>query len=280
MPRYPLVRDRDVRSRLNRTLRNQELAARMRAATCPEELRDLGNQLAEANLPIADALASRYSDRGIASDDLCQVARLALVRASRAFRPDPDQEFLAYAVPCIRGELRRHFRDAGWVVRPPRRVQEAQHRLRLERPGLNEKLGREATHEELAEALEIDERTVIEALTLHGCFYPESLDRTINPEAGSDSTVGDRLPDVKSDFELCEARLVLEPLLAQLSPRDARILHLRFVRGLTQREVGEAIGVTQVQVSRILNRILACFRDQLAGFSYAELQGQQRGNAA
>lgn len=280
MPAYLQTRHHSTH-RLNRTILNHELAALMRGTTSPVELRDLSNQLAENNIPIADALASRYSDRGIATEDLRQVARLALVRASRAFRPALEQDFLSYAVPCIRGELRRHFRDSGWMVRPPRRVQEAQHRLRSTRSGLNEKLGREASPQELAEELELDERTVTEALTLHGCFHPESLDRTLSPDAGGDGTVGDRLPAEDREFELCEARLVLEPLLAQLSPRDARILHLRFFAGLTQREVGEAIGVTQMQVSRILNRLLTQFRDQLEGMSYPELRGEhQRGNAA
>ena len=237
----------------------------MRATTRPSELTELANQLAEINIPVADAIASRYASRGIATEDLRQVARLALVRASQAFKPELEQDFLSYAVPCIRGELRRHFRDAGWVVRPPRRVQEAQYRIHSVRPDLNEKFGRDATPRELSDELGLDDKTVTEALTLDGCFFPESLDRPVDVEGGGNATLGDRLAADSGEFELCEARIVLQPLLAELSPRDSQVLHLRFFEGLTQREVGEAIGVTQMQVSRILNRVLAQLRDRLSG---------------
>lgn len=245
--------------------RNQELAAALRSVQCPREKAELANQLAEDNIRVADSIASRYVSRGIARDDLQQVARLALVRASRAFCPEREQDFLAYAVPCIRGELRRHFRDAGWMVRPPRRVQEAQYRIQSARIALSEHLGREPRVEDFAEHLDLDAKTVTEALTLDGCFFPESLDRSVSHDGAGHAVVGDRLAAEPGEYERSEARVVLAPLIAQLDARDARVLHLRFFEGLTQREVGEAIGVTQMQVSRILSRVLAHLREHLEG---------------
>jgi RNA polymerase sigma-B factor len=250
---------------VTRTSRNHELAAALRRARCPRELARLANELAEENIQIADSIASRYVSRGIAREDLQQVARLALVRASRAFSPDREQDFLAYAVPCIRGELRRHFRDAGWMVRPPRRVQEAQYRIQAARAALTERLGREPGVDDFADSLELDAKTVTEALTLDGCFHPESLDRAVSADGAGHAVIGDRLAADAGEFERSEARLILAPLLAELSPRDARVLHLRFFEGLTQREVGEAIGVTQMQVSRILGRVLGQLREHLEG---------------
>jgi RNA polymerase sigma-B factor len=246
-----------------RSVRNQELVTVLRQATAASERERLRHQLIEENIAVADAIAARYTSRGIATEDLQQVARLALVRASHAFRPELEQDFLAYAVPCMRGELRRHFRDAGWVVRPPRRVQEAQYQLRSVRLTLAEKLGREATVAELAHEADLDLATVTEALSLAGCFNPESLDRPVNAHDSGPLTIGDRLSVAESEYERSEARIMLQPLVAELAPRDAQILQLRFCDGLTQREVGAAVGVTQMQVSRILTRVLAALREQL-----------------
>lgn len=258
----------------NRSLRNQEIADSLRRSTSSAESAELLNQLAEENISIADAIASRYASRGIAIEDLRQVARLALVRASRAFSPEREQDFLAYAVPCIRGELRRHFRDSGWMVRPPRRVQEAQYRIQSVRAELADKLGRDATPRELAMATDLDDKTVTEALTLDGCFHPESLDRKVAVEWGGEATIGDRLASAEGDLERCEARVMLQPLIAELPERDARVLQLRFIDGLTQREVGEAIGVTQMQVSRILTRVLRHLRAGLEGAGSPALTNQ------
>lgn len=265
MPRLAHDSGLGVNPPVTRSSRNIDLAAALQSARSPRERATLANRLAEDNLHIADSIASRYVARGIARDDLQQVARLALVRASRAFCPEREQDFLAYAVPCIRGELRRHFRDAGWMVRPPRRVQEAQYRIQAARVALTEHLGREPRVDDFAENLDLDAKTVTEALTLDGCFFPESLDRAVSADGAGHAVVGDRLAAESGEFERSEARVILAPLIAQLHPRDARVLHLRFFEGLTQREVGEAIGVTQMQVSRILSRVLAQLREHLEG---------------
>ncbi len=254
--------DRD-RGHAERAARTHRLFSVL--STAPKSRRGaLIDEIVEVNLPVADALASRYVRRGIPDDDLVQVARLALVRAVQHFRADLGKDFMVYAVPCIRGELRRHFRDAGWSVRPPRRVQEAEYQVQRLWPRLVQELGREPTPEELAERLDLPEGTVVEALTLDGCFHPESLERPVLSQGGSTMVVSDRLGDADAEFERCETRAALAPLLAELAPRDRTVLRLRFVEGLTQREVGEQIGVTQMQVSRILTRILTQLREQLA----------------
>ena len=144
-------------------------------------------------------------------------------------------------------------------------MQEAQYRIHSITSELNEQFGRHATPQELSDVLGLDDKTVTEALTLEGCFHPESLDRPVDAEGGGKTTLGERLAGDSTEFELCEARILLEPLLAELSPRDAQVLQLRFFEGLTQREVGDAIGVTQMQVSRILSRVLGRLRKRIDG---------------
>jgi RNA polymerase sigma-B factor len=251
------------RGRNERAERTHELFVALADAP-PGGRQAIVHEIVEVNVPVADGLASRYVRRGIPEDDLVQVARLALVKAVSGFRPELGKDFLVYAVPCIRGELRRHFRDAGWSVRPPRRVQEAEYQIQREQPQLMHELGREPTPAELAERLDLAVETVLEALTLDGCFHSESLDRPVLSQSGGSMTVADRLGAPDDDFELCETRTLLAPLLAQLAPRDRMVVRLRFFEGLTQREVGEQIGVTQMQVSRILTRILGLLRDQLS----------------
>ncbi len=225
--------------------------------------RRLLDEVVEVNIPVADSLAARYAARGIPSDDLVQVARLALVKVAGSFRPELGGDFLSYAVPSIRGELRRHFRDAGWMVRPPRRVQEAEYRVNGGRAELVQALGREPSPEEIAREVGLDPDTVSEVLTLDGCFTPDSLDKTLPVGDGGTSSLGDRLGADDDGFDLIETRAVLAPLVADLEERDRQVVRLRFVEGLTQREVGDRIGVTQMQVSRILARILAELRDRL-----------------
>jgi RNA polymerase sigma-B factor len=214
------------------------------------------------HLGLADALAGRYAARGVPSEDLVQVARLALVRAVHGFRPELESDFLAYAVPSIRGALKRHFRDHAWTVRPPRRVQEAQLMLNAARPELCQQLGREPTVAEAAVALGLDEETVVEALSVDSCYSPDSLDRPVDSDEGALELAGCIGAD-DPNYALTESRTVLEPLLQALPPRDRQVLHLRFVQGLTQSEVGQQIGVTQMQVSRILSRLLAHLREGL-----------------
>ena len=216
------------------------------------------------NLGPARRLAQRYAGRGIPVEDLTQVAYLALVSAAHRFDPDYGAEFMAFATTSIRGELRKHFRDHGWMVKPPRRVQELQARINAAREELGQTLGRSPRPAQLAEHLGEDVEAVIEALAADGCFTPSSLDRPFTDAAeSSTATLADMLPAEDDEWQAVEARLLLEPLVAGLDERDRRIVELRFHQQRTQQEIAEEIGVTQMHVSRLIKRLLAELRDQL-----------------
>ncbi|HEV2798305.1 MAG TPA: SigB/SigF/SigG family RNA polymerase sigma factor [Nocardioides sp.] len=228
--------------------------------------RSLTTTLIETNAGVARSMASRYRNRGIDLDDLEQVALLGLTKAAQRFDPEAGHDFLSYAVPTIRGELRRHFRDAGWMVRPPRRVQDLQSRISRAQEDLESELGRSPRPSEVAAHLDVEIDDVVEALTADGCFTPTSLD---GPVGDGSSSLGDLLGFEDRATAAAEARIVLEPLLGLLSARDRRILRMRFVDECTQQEIAEAIGLTQAQVSRVLTRILASLRAELNGRSPA-----------
>ncbi len=220
-----------------------------------------------ANMGVATAIAGRYRTRGIATEDLQQVAYLALVKAAHGYDPEVGHDFLSYAVPTIRGEIKRHFRDLGWMVRPPRRVQELQARISTADAELSQWLGRSPRPSEIAARLGEDPDDVNEALATVGCFTPSSLDRP----AGEDGTmtISDLLGGEEVALGAVEARAMLAPVVRRLSERDRRILLLRFFRGCTQQEIAEDIGVTQMQVSRLLTRIMSDLRTGIEGRSAA-----------
>lgn len=224
--------------------------------------RSLTVTLIETNAGVARSMASRYRNRGIDLDDLEQVALLGLTKAAQRFDPEAGHDFLSYAVPTIRGELRRHFRDAGWMVRPPRRVQDLQSRISRAQEDLESELGRSPRPSEVAAYLDVEIDDVVEALTADGCFTPTSLD---GPVGDGSSSLGDLLGFEDRATEAAEARIVLEPLIGLLSARDRQILRMRFVDECTQQEIAETIGLTQAQVSRVLTRILASLRADLNG---------------
>ena len=228
--------------------------------------RDLVDQLIETNAGLARSMAGRYRNRGIDLDDLEQVALLGLTKAAQRFDPDAGHDFLSYAVPTVRGEIRRHFRDSGWMIRPPRRIQDLQARIVSAQDELERQLGRSPRPTDLAKHLQEDLADVVEALGADGCFTPTSLDATVGDGT---STLGDQLGREDGDLASAEARIVLEPAVGHLSPRDRRIVQLRFFDGRTQQEIAEAVGLTQAQVSRVLTRILADLKADLLGRSAA-----------
>lgn len=236
-------------------------AAEARAAGDALEAGRLLDEVVVVNMTVARGLARRYRGRGIEDEDLEQVAYVALVRAVQQFDPTRGDGFLGYAVPTIRGELRRYFRDNGWMIRPPRRVQELQTRIFAAQSELSMALGRSPSASEMAAHLEVPVDELEEALATEGCFTPTSLDRTVGPD-DSELTLGSLLGTPDEATEAVEARTVLAPVVRRLSERDRLILRLRFFDDCTQREIAEAIGVTQTQVSRVLTRIL---RDLRAG---------------
>jgi RNA polymerase sigma-B factor len=213
------------------------------------------------NMGVARAIAHRYRQRGLAEDDLVQAAYVGLVKAVNGFDPSHERDFLSYAVPTVTGEVKRYFRDFGWAVRPPRRVQELQGSIAKLSSELTQRLGRSPRPSEVAEKLGIDVESVIEALAADGAFTPASLDVPVGEDGAA--TLGDLMPHDDEDFASAEARVVLGPAVRRLAPRDRRILELRFFQGWTQEQIAQDIGVTQMQVSRLLSRILKDLRAEL-----------------
>lgn len=231
------------------------------SVTAPEgERRQLQNRIVAVNLQVAVDVAHRYRSRGLPVEDLEQVACLGLVMATRRFDATRETDFLSYAVPTIRGEVRRYFRDHAWAIRPPRSVQQAQARISAVESDLCQELGRAPRPSEIADRLDLDLGLVVEALSANGCFAPASLDAV---PAGSDGAIGDRLGEDEPGFDTAETRAALGPLLAHLDRRERIMLELRFYKGATQSEIGEVLGITQMQVSRLLSALLARLRDDL-----------------
>ena len=253
-----------VLSRRQRRDRTARALASLAEAPSERRRQELLDYVVRINMGVARTVAGRYFHRGIDEDDLVQVAYMALTRAARDFDPRRHQDFLSYAVPTIRGELKKHFRDQGWMVRPPRRVQEAQSRITRAEGALSQELGRPARPSEIAAHLDMDLDDVIEALAADGCFSPSSLDRpvTTNGESGGVSLV-DFLGEADQEAPAAEARVVLGPVVRQLKERDRRIVYLRFFEQRSQQEIADEIGVTQMQVSRLLARILRDLRREL-----------------
>ncbi len=227
-----------------------------------QERQRLIDEVVVLNMGVARAIASRYRKKGADFDDLVQVACLGLVKAANGFSPDVSDDFLAYAVPTISGEVKRHFRDFAWVVRPTRRIQELQGAIAGVEPELTQQLGRSPRVSEVAVALGVDEEDLVEALAADGCFSPTSLDSTGPGEQSAPLT--DMLGEHDHQFDEVEHRETLTPLLAAMPERDRRIIVLRFFHGWTQEQIGRELGVSQMQISRLLSGILKRMREQLA----------------
>jgi RNA polymerase sigma-B factor len=242
-------------SRATRQAETNRLLREARTAP-PAERRRLVDEVITRNLPVARAVALRYRDRGVALDDLVQVACTGLVRAADRFDSDQAEDFLTYAIPTIRGELKRYFRDQSWTIRPPRRVQEVQ--ALVQRSG--GELGLTDRSRQLADRLGLTEHEVDAALTAQGCFTPTSLDE---PSRNGGAALSDVLASEEADFESVEARIMVRALVRELEPRDRLIMYLRFFENRTQREIGDEIGVTQMQVSRLIARIMTTMRTRI-----------------
>lgn len=213
------------------------------------------------NMELADTLARRYFGHGEQVDDLRQTAYLALHKAVGRFDPSRGHDFLSYAVPTILGELRRHFRDGCWMVRPPRRVQELQARVMSVTERFNQGHGRDPDPWEMAEELGVDVDDVVEAMSADGCFTPSSIDKPL--DEGGQACLADVLGGDDPSFDRVEVHLLLKSLVEDLPERDHLIIELRFFRDWTQAQIGQELGVTQMQVSRLLARILSQLRSQL-----------------
>jgi len=216
-------------------------------------------ELVERTLPLARTLARRYANKGEALDDLEQVAALGLVKAIDRFDLGRDVRFTTFAVPTIAGEIKRHFRDRGWMIRVPRDVQELSARLTITRDRLTRELGRSPTVQELANAAHAGIEQVLEALAAADAYRALSLDEPLGEGLEALDTIGgDDL-----GFERVEQRHMLRSGLTHLPAREREILHLRFYEGLTQREIADRVGVSQMHVSRLIRRSIESLRKRL-----------------
>ncbi len=216
-------------------------------------------ELIEAHLGLAEYLARRFANRGEPLDDLVQVASTGLIKAVDRFEPERGLEFSTYATHTIVGELKRHFRDKGWAVRVPRRMQELHLRLSTLVSSLNQQLGRSPTVAEIATAAGVSEEEVLEALEAGQAYRFTSLDAPMpGEEAGSLATT---LGDDDAQMTDVEHRVALSPLIQKLPARQQKILHLRFFEGLTQSEIASRLEISQMHVSRLLARSLAVLRE-------------------
>ncbi|MHB8668945.1 MAG: SigB/SigF/SigG family RNA polymerase sigma factor [Acidimicrobiales bacterium] len=246
-----MAHDREERDELRRVF---EEFHRTRNA----KLRD---QLVAAHLGLAEYLARRFENRGEPLDDLIQVASLGLIKAVDRFDPERGLEFSTYATPTIVGELKRHFRDKGWAVRVPRRVQELHLRLGQVINQLSLELGRSPTIAEVAKSARASEEEVLEAIEAGHAYRFVSIDAPTagDEEAGALSgALGEEDPRLVD----AEHRASLSPLISGLPERDQMILHLRFFEGLTQSEIAGQLGISQMHVSRLLARSLDRLRER------------------
>ena len=225
------------------------------AETRDERLRA---QLIEAHVGLAEYLARRFANRGEPLDDLVQVGSLGLVKAVDRFEPERGLEFSTYATHTIVGELKRHFRDKGWAVRVPRRMQELHLRLSGLVNTLNQDLGRSPTVAEIAQAAGVSEEEVLEAMEAGQAYRFASLDAPAPGEEGG--SMATALGENDRQMTDVEHRVALSPLLSKLPERQQKILHLRFFEGLTQSEIAQQLGISQMHVSRLLARSLAQLR--------------------
>ncbi len=221
----------------------------------------LRDHLVRMHLPLVEHLARRFRNRGEPLDDLTQVATIGLIKSVDRFDPDRGVEFSTYATPTVVGEIKRHFRDKGWAVRVPRRLQELRLSLTTATAELSQRHGRSPTVHELAVQLGISEEEVLEGLESANAYSTLSLDV---PDTDEESpAVADTLGAEDDALEGVEYRESLKPLLEELPPREKKILLLRFFGNMTQSQIAQEVGISQMHVSRLLARTLAQLRDKL-----------------
>jgi RNA polymerase sigma-B factor len=216
--------------------------------------RELRNEIVQDYLRLAEFLARRFSNRGEPVDDLRQVALVGLIKAVERFDPDRGLQFSSFATPTITGELKRHFRDRGWAVRVPRRIQELHLQLDRTTSALTQELGRPPTTAEIAKRAGVLEEDILESMEAGSLYRLASIDG--RPDEASGSGVAARLGMEDPQFGAFENQVEVERLLDLLPEREQRIVYLRFFEGLTQSEIAEQVGVSQMHVSRLLMKSL------------------------
>ncbi len=228
----------------------------------PERKR-LRGQLISGYLPVAENIARRFAGRGEPLNDLMQVATVGLINAVDRFEPARGSHFLSFAVPTITGEVRRYFRDHGWSMRVPRQLKDLHVAIRATMAELSQQLGRAPRPSELADRLGVPTSKVVEALQAGQAYRSSSLDELLSSgdTAGApDSFIG----GLDGELISIEDREALRPLLAELAPRERTILALRFFHQLTQTQIAEQVGISQMHVSRLLRQTLTFLRERMA----------------
>jgi RNA polymerase sigma-B factor len=213
-------------------------------------------------MPLAEHIAHRFDGRGEPREDIAQVARLGLVNAINRFDVDCGSDFVSFAVPTIMGEVRRHFRDNSWAVKVPRRLKELHLQLGSASAEMSQRLGRAPTPSELAAELELDRDEVVEALIAGSGYNTLSMDSS---GGGDDDTppLTETLGSFDANLDRIENHEALRPLLDALPERERTVVVLRFFESLTQSQIAERVGISQMHVSRLLARTLARLRDEL-----------------
>jgi RNA polymerase sigma-B factor len=236
-----------------------ELAATEETDSRRAELREL---LVTGHLPLAEHIATRFSHRGVPREDLVQVATVGLINAVDRFEPDRGSDFLSFAVPTIMGEVRRHFRDASWSMRVPRRLKELNLSITAASGELAQTLGRAPTPSEIAFKLGLSQEDVYEGLEAGNAYHSVSLDEALSADSDSDP-LADTLGEEDAALEGVENHESLRPLIEELPERERQILTLRFFHNLTQTQIAERVGISQMHVSRLLARTLERLRQGL-----------------
>ncbi|WP_432098545.1 RNA polymerase sigma factor SigF [Streptomyces sp. WAC 04229] len=220
------------------------------------------NTLIEMNMSLVRFAAARFRSRGPEeTDDIVQVGMIGLIKAIDRFELTREVEFTSFSVPYIVGEMKRFFRDTSWAVHVPRRLQEARMQLARATEELSSRLGRTPTTKELSELMSLPEDEVVEARLASNGYNSSSLDAAINGSEDGESALADFIGADDTALGLVEDFHALAPMISELDERDRQIIHWRFVDELTQKEIGERLGVSQMHVSRLISRLLARLRE-------------------
>lgn len=241
----------------------KELFRAYREATDEQERARLRARLVDQYIGLVEFLARRFRNRGEPLEDLVQVGTIGLLKAIDRFDLDREVEFSTYATPTVVGELKRHFRDKGWAVRVPRRLQELHLELTKVVGQLGQELGRSPTVDEIAEHTGLSPEQVLEGLEIAQAYNFTSLDAPVDTEDAGSGSFADQLGAEDDQLDNLEYRAALAPEVAKLPERERRILYLRFYRGMTQSEIAKRLGISQMHVSRLLNRTLTRLRSAL-----------------
>jgi RNA polymerase sigma-B factor len=224
-----------------------------------DELRD---QLVRGFLPVAQHIARRFANRGEPLDDLVQVATVGLINAINRFSPERGSDFFSFAVPTISGEVRRHFRDLGWSMRVPRRLKDMHVSINSVVSELSQRLGRAPKPSEIADRLGVPVSEVLEGLEASEAYRSSSLDEMLSSEQGS-ATVGELVGQADAELARIDFQQSLRPLLSELAERERTIVLLRFFGNMTQTQIAEHVGISQMHVSRLLTQTLDRLRSRL-----------------